>query len=68
MKSNIEKTEETSNLKQLVVSFFYRSAIVYTCPGMKDSIAIWENGKKLTLQKHYLTSGFLKEDQRMFSY
>lgn len=43
-----------------VTSFFFRPDIVYTCPGMKDIVTIWANGKKEKLQKHYMTM-FLKE-------
>lgn len=43
-----------------VTNFFFRPDIVYTCPGMKDTICIWDNGIKKTLQKHYMTM-FLKE-------
>lgn len=43
-----------------VINFFYRPDIVYTCPGMKDVITVWKDGKKEKLQKHYMTM-FLHE-------
>ena len=41
--------------KEAVTSFFYWEDIVYTEPGMKDTITIWKGGKKETLWKYYLT-------------
>lgn len=49
----------------VVTKFYFRPDIAYTCPGMKDSIAVWEDGNKVTLQRHYLTV-FLKEAFSMF--
>ena len=36
-------------------NFFTCSDIVYTMPGMKDEIAIWESGNKKHERKYYLT-------------
>ena len=48
-----------------VTEFFFRPDIVYTCPGMKDSMCVWTSGKKQILQKHYLTM-FLREAFHIF--
>lgn len=56
MNRNISDRKDFSK----VVDFYLRSDIVYTCPGMKDSMTVWQEGKKSVLQKHYLTM-FLKE-------
>lgn len=48
-----------------VKEFFLRPDIVYTCPGMKDVVTVWENGIKQKLQKHYMTM-FLKEAYYIF--
>lgn len=48
-----------------VTNFFYRPDIVYTCPGIKDVITVWQEGKKEKLQKHYMTM-FLHEAFSVF--
>lgn len=58
--SRTNKIDET-----IVKNFFFRSDIVHTAPGLKDSMAVWENGNKLTLQKHYMTM-YLKEAYCVF--
>ena len=43
------------DLDEQVRQFFFRTDIVYTCPGINDTITIWdEGGKKLKLRKFYL--------------
>ncbi|KAJ2937733.1 hypothetical protein O0L34_g19126 [Tuta absoluta] len=60
-----EDDEEKEELQKNVKKFFYRPDIVYTCPGIKDCMAVWMNGKKETMQKHYLTM-FLREAHAIF--
>ena len=55
------ESPSTSNPKALsadtvskVRDFFYQTNIVYTTPGQKDEMAIWEGGKKIKLRKFYL--------------
>ncbi|KAF2892249.1 hypothetical protein ILUMI_13926, partial [Ignelater luminosus] len=50
---------------EIVKNFYYRPDIVYTCPGMRDSIAVRKDGKKITLPRHYLTL-FLREAFAIF--
>ena len=38
---------------------------MYTGPGMKDFITVYENGKKKRLRKHYLTM-YLRETHSIF--
>lgn len=52
-------------VEQEIKDFYFRPDIVYTCPGMKDCMVVWENGEKNTLQKHYMTM-FLKEAFAVF--
>ncbi|KAF2896017.1 hypothetical protein ILUMI_10164 [Ignelater luminosus] len=68
----IDETENNENdvdkqNKELAIvkNFYYRPDIVYTCLGMRDSMAIWKDGKKITLQRHYLTL-FLHEAFAIF--
>ena len=38
-----------------VKEFFMRSDIVYTCPGIKDQVTVWDDdGNKTKLRKYYL--------------
>ncbi|KAF2899444.1 hypothetical protein ILUMI_06732 [Ignelater luminosus] len=65
-----EKNEKNDVEKQnkeleIVKNFYYRPDIVYTCPGMRDSIAVRKDGKKITLPRHYLTL-FLREAFAIF--
>ena len=53
--------------EKLVRKFYLRTDIVYTAPGMKDDMTLWENGKKLNLRKHYLVM-FLKETFELFNH
>ncbi|XP_055841543.1 uncharacterized protein LOC129908803 isoform X1 [Episyrphus balteatus] len=39
---------------EVVKNFYYRSDIVYTCPGENDVVVYWEDGIKKKSQKHYL--------------
>ena len=48
-----------------VSSFFFRSDVSYTMPGLKDEMTVWKNGKKQRLRKHYLTM-FLREAYAVF--
>ena len=59
MDTKLEDMPE-SEVYKIVTDFYFRSDIVYTCPGMKDVITIWKDGKKVKLQKHFMTM-FLKE-------
>ena len=43
-----------------VDSFYQRSDIVWTAPGMKDEITLWEGGVKRKLRKYFLTM-YLRE-------
>ncbi|XP_047128746.1 uncharacterized protein LOC124809140 [Hydra vulgaris] len=52
-------------LIEKVKSFYFRPDIVYTGPGMKDTMVSWKSGKKETLHKFYLTV-FLREGFFMF--
>lgn len=55
---NVNKTiTETESEAQ---NFFFRTDIVYTTPGVKDEMVVWENGQKKRLRKYYLTM-FLRE-------
>lgn len=58
MKSKMNNTE----IPELdhVQKFFFRSDIVYTSPGIKDEMVVWENGIKKRLRKYYMTM-FLRE-------
>ena len=49
----------------LVANFYVRSDIVYTQPGMKDEMVIWENGVKRRERKYYLTL-FLREAHSIY--
>jgi len=49
----------------LIKEFFYRPDIVYTAPGMRDEMAVWENGIKSKLRKHFLTM-FIREAFALF--
>lgn len=57
--------QETLDHYTTVKDFFFRSDVVYTCPGMNDYITVWENGVKAKLQKHYLCV-YLREAYYMF--
>ncbi|XP_071034011.1 uncharacterized protein [Parasteatoda tepidariorum] len=61
----MEKSKQSSIDYSKVINFFFRPDIIYTCPGMKDSICVWEGGEKKVLQKHYLTM-FLREAFSIF--
>ena len=57
MESSITGILNTSTQKEhtLVTNFFFHPDIVYTCPGIKDLVVIWENvkiNKKIMLQTH----------------
>ena len=49
----------------LITDFYYRTDIVYTLPGMKDEMTVWEKGVKSKLRKYYLVM-FLKEVYELF--
>ena len=40
--------------KNLVKDFYFQTNIVYTAPGLKDEMTVWEGGKKLKLRRYYL--------------
>ena len=44
---------------------FFEKDIVYTAPGLKDYVTVYEGGKKQQLLKHYLTM-FLREAFSVF--
>ena len=58
------KKKEESETKAAVSSFFGRSDVVYTCPGLKDEVIVYIDGKE-KLRKKYLTM-FLREAYGMF--
>ncbi|XP_063228207.1 uncharacterized protein LOC134534095 isoform X1 [Bacillus rossius redtenbacheri] len=60
MEESIAGTRNRCKEETSVINFLYRPDIVYTCPGMKDVLTVWENGKKVKLQKHFMTM-FLHE-------
>ena len=47
-------------VKQCVNEFYTRMDIVYTAPGFKQTMNVWENGSKKVVPKMYLTM-YLKE-------
>ncbi|RUS87408.1 hypothetical protein EGW08_004862 [Elysia chlorotica] len=49
----------------IVSSFFERSDIVWTAPGMRDEVTLWEGGVKKKMRKYYLTM-FLREAYKLF--
>ena len=51
---------------KFVKDFYTCSDIVYTMPGMKDELTIWEKGVKRHEQKYYLTM-FLQEAYNIYS-
>ena len=51
---------------KFVKDFYTCSDIVYTMPGMKDELTIWEKGVKKCEQKYYLTM-FLREAYNIYS-
>ena len=53
------------NTVSLIKEFFYRPDIVYTAPGMRDEMTVWENGVKSKLRKHFLTM-FMREAFALF--
>lgn len=57
---NLSPTAEPSQTDKSVVEFYYRSDIVYTMPGLKDEMVVWEKGEKKKMRKYYLTV-FLRE-------
>ena len=48
-----------------VKEFYYRTDIVYTTPGMREEITVWNNGKKEKLRKYHMTM-YLKEAYALF--
>lgn len=66
---NVVKQINTKQLDTDIVKkvkdFYFQPNIVYTCPGMRDFITVWSEGKKYKLQKHYLLM-FLKEAYALF--
>ena len=57
--------EEAQTKQKLINKFFYEMDIVYTAPGMKDFITVWENDKKQRLRKYYSTV-YLSEAHGIF--
>ena len=55
----------SDNVVASVTEFFYRPDVSYTMPGMKDEMTVWEDGKKIKLQKYYLVL-FLREAHHMY--
>lgn len=55
-------TEDDENL---IKNFFFRTDIVYTAPGLKEEMTVWECGKKLKLRKYYLVM-YLKKTYELF--
>ena len=51
--------------KEKIEVFYYRTDIIYTMPGTKYEIVIWNESGKHQLQKHYLTIN-LKEAHTSF--
>ena len=51
--------------EKLIRDFFFRTDIVYTAPGLKEEMTIWEDGKKHKLRKHYLVM-YLREAYALF--
>ena len=51
--------------KEKIEVFYYRTDIIYTMPGTKYEIVIWNESGKHQLQKHYLTIN-LKEAHTLF--
>lgn len=59
------KKSDLTEHEQLAVKFYFNPSIVYTMPGINDTVTIrTENGKE-KLRKHYLTV-FIKEAYAMF--
>ena len=53
-------------IKEKVEQFFFQPDIVYTMPGMKDEMTVWQDGKKMKLRKYYLTM-YMREAYAIFS-
>lgn len=64
-KSHNDNRTVSTETKELVEQFYFRSDIVYTEPSMKGVVTVWKNGKKETLRRHYLTM-YLKEAFALF--
>ena len=63
--NQITKQGLTQEVQTLVTDFYMRSDIMYTVPGMNDTMASWKDGKKIKLRKYYLVM-FLKEAFKLF--
>lgn len=55
MVKSFSVTSKEEGKATVVKEFYLRPDIVYTCPGMNDTMVTWIDGKKTMLQKHYLT-------------
>ena len=50
---------------ECIKTFYTNPDIVYTMPGMRDEMTVWEEGKKMKMRKYYLTV-FLREAYSMY--
>jgi len=55
----------TAEALSTINQFYFQSDIVYTAPEMRDEITEWKDGKKIKLQKYFLTM-FLREAYAIF--
>ena len=62
---NYEKVNLSRATMKTVMEFYFNSDIVYTSPGMKDEVTVWEQGVKKRLRKYYLTM-YIKEAYSVF--
>ena len=55
----------TNNMKEKIEAFYYRTDIVYTMPGAKDEIVVWDVSGKQRLRKYHLIVN-LKEAHALY--
>ena len=60
-----QKKKQDCELQAKIKTFFARPDIVYICPGLKDEVTVWIDGKKEKLRKCYMTM-FLREAYSLF--
>lgn len=47
LETSMSRRNSLSNeLQDIVTSYYFRSDVSYTMPGLKDEMTVWENGKK----------------------
>lgn len=62
---NLSQTADFTQSDKSVVEIYYNSDIVYTMPGLKDEMVVWEKGERKKMRKHYLTI-FFREAYAMY--